>query len=68
MPGQINKTGYEKVDSAKVIETISKGDEVISCNFATKTITSCDDLKIGQLRSFISNESVLFFKKVVTNE
>jgi hypothetical protein len=68
MPAHTNKTGYEKVNPEKVIETISKGEEVISCNFATKTITSCDDLKIGQLRSFISNDSVLFFKKVVTSE
>ena len=67
MPADKKKVGYEEVKADKVIETISKGDEVISCDFAKMQIKSCDELTIGGLRSQMANPSVLFFKKVVTN-
>lgn len=68
MPADKKKTGYEEINSGKVIEAVSQGFEVIACNLATKVIISCDDLKIGALRSFIANDAVVFFKKLSADE
>lgn len=66
-PVHKNKT-FELIEANKVIETISEGYEVIACNLATLQMTSCDDLKIGGLRSNIANEAVVFYKKVIVDE
>ncbi len=68
MPADNKKTGYEEIKADRVIEAVSQSFEVIACNLATKVIISCDDLKIGALRSFIANDAVVFYKKVKADE
>lgn len=68
MPADNKKTGYEEIKADRVIEAISHGFEVIVINLSTKVIVSCDDLKIGDLRSFIANDAVVFYKKVKADE
>lgn len=62
---------YEVLKKEFVIESLGKGVEVIVCDFSTMRMSDCNNMTVGTINAFITQENTVFYKvvnKVVENE
>lgn len=55
---------YTEIKTEYVIETISKGSQVICCDFSTMRMIDCAEMTVNSIMAFIDKTETKFFKAV----